>query len=100
MASRTTFSILASVLRQHTFHHGRRKILQFVLLLFEHHQQLIGLSLARGKTQELGDELRQANDKRDKGFLRKKTALKKIVANMTMGNDSALFLTSSVTPRG
>lgn len=44
--------------------------------------------LARGKTQELRDELRQANDKRDKGFTRKKTALKKIVANMTMGNDS------------
>lgn len=43
---------------------------------------------ARGKTQELRDELRGANDKRDKGFLRKKTALKKIVANMTMGNDS------------
>ncbi|ORY28285.1 vesicle-mediated transport-related protein [Naematelia encephala] len=46
----------------------------------------------RGKTQELRDELRQANDKRDKGFQRKKTALKKIVANMTMGNDmSPLF---------
>ncbi|WVR05327.1 hypothetical protein IAU60_002341 [Kwoniella sp. DSM 27419] len=46
----------------------------------------------RGKVQELRDELRGANDKRDKGFLRKKTALKKIVANMTMGNDmSPLF---------
>ncbi|KAK1924965.1 vesicle-mediated transport-related protein [Papiliotrema laurentii] len=46
----------------------------------------------RGKTQELRDELRQSNDKRDKGYLRKKTALKKIVANMTMGNDmSPLF---------
>ncbi|WVQ78541.1 hypothetical protein IAT38_000627 [Cryptococcus sp. DSM 104549] len=46
----------------------------------------------RGKTQELRDELRGAGDKRDKGFLRKKTALKKIVANMTMGNDmSPLF---------
>ncbi|WWC69307.1 uncharacterized protein I206_103245 [Kwoniella pini CBS 10737] len=46
----------------------------------------------RGKAQELRDELRGANDKRDKGFLRKKTALKKIVANMTMGNDmSPLF---------
>lgn len=32
--------------------------------------------------------MRQSNDKRDKGYLRKKTALKKIVANMTMGNDS------------
>ena len=48
--------------------------------------------LARGKTEELRDELRQSNDRRDKGFLRKKTALKKIVANMTMGNDSAYIL--------
>lgn len=38
--------------------------------------------------QELRDELRQSGDKRDKGFTRRKTALKKIVANMTMGNDS------------
>ena len=52
----------------------------------------LSLTRARGKTQELRDELRQANDKRDKGFLRKKTALKKIVANMTMGNDSELRL--------
>ncbi|WVQ71823.1 hypothetical protein IAR50_001365 [Cryptococcus sp. DSM 104548] len=41
----------------------------------------------RGKTAELRDELRASGDKRDKGFMRKKTALKKIVANMTMGND-------------
>ncbi|ODN83344.1 hypothetical protein L202_01504 [Cryptococcus amylolentus CBS 6039] len=46
----------------------------------------------RGKTSELRDELRASGDKRDKGFMRKKTALKKIVANMTMGNDmSPLF---------
>jgi vesicle coat complex subunit len=44
--------------------------------------------IARGKAQELRDELRQSGDKRDKGFIKKKTALKKIVANMTMGNDS------------
>lgn len=43
---------------------------------------------ARGKTQELRAELQQADIKKDKGFLRKKTALKKVVANMTMGNDS------------
>ena len=49
--------------------------------------------IARGKAQELRDELRQSGDKRDKGFIKKKTALKKIVANMTMGNDSA-FLAS------
>jgi hypothetical protein len=47
-------------------------------------------SIARGKAQELRDELRQSGDKRDKGFVRKKTALKKVVANMTMGNDSKL----------
>lgn len=45
---------------------------------------------ARGKTQELRAELQQADIKKDKGFLRKKTALKKVVANMTMGNDSEL----------
>ncbi|EIW69990.1 hypothetical protein TREMEDRAFT_38658 [Tremella mesenterica DSM 1558] len=46
----------------------------------------------RGKTQELRDELRQANDKRDKGYVKKKVVLKKVVANMTMGNDvSSLF---------
>jgi hypothetical protein len=42
---------------------------------------------ARGKTQELRTELQQA-DKKDKGFVKKKIALKKVVANMTMGNDS------------
>jgi hypothetical protein len=48
--------------------------------------------LARGKAQELRDELRQSGDKRDKGFVKKKTALKKIVANMTMGNDSTFSI--------
>ncbi|RSH79260.1 uncharacterized protein EHS24_001300 [Apiotrichum porosum] len=46
----------------------------------------------RGKIADLRDELRNSGDKKDKGFARKKTALKKIVANMTMGNDmSPLF---------
>jgi hypothetical protein len=48
--------------------------------------------VARGKAQELRDELRQSGDKRDKGFVKKKTALKKIVANMTMGNDSTFSI--------
>lgn len=48
-------------------------------------------STARGKVQELRDELRASGDRRDKGFVRKKTALKKVVANMTMGNDSKLW---------
>lgn len=42
--------------------------------------------------QELRDELRQSGDKRDKGYVRRKTVLKKIVANMTMGNDSMSHL--------
>ncbi|WOO85516.1 AP-2 complex subunit beta [Vanrija pseudolonga] len=46
----------------------------------------------RTKIQDLRDELRNSGDKKDKGYARKKTALKKIVANMTMGNDmSQLF---------
>jgi hypothetical protein len=44
-------------------------------------------SSARSKAQELRAEL-QVADKKDKGFAKKKTVLKKIVANMTMGNDS------------
>lgn len=44
----------------------------------------------RGKVQELRAELQ--DDKKDKGWVRKKTVLKKIIANATMGNDmSALF---------
>jgi vesicle coat complex subunit len=46
---------------------------------------------ARGKTQELRTELQQA-DKKDKGFAKKKIALKKVIANMTMGNDSKFRL--------
>lgn len=45
---------------------------------------------SRGKVQELRAELQ--TDKKDKGFQRKKNTLKKVVANMTMGNDmSPLF---------
>ncbi|CAG8433010.1 6312_t:CDS:2 [Ambispora gerdemannii] len=44
----------------------------------------------RGKIQELRTELN--SDKKDKQHTKKKTVLKKIVANMTMGNDmSSLF---------
>ncbi|KAI8359890.1 Clathrin/coatomer adaptor, adaptin-like protein, partial [Choanephora cucurbitarum] len=43
-----------------------------------------------GKIQELRAEL--TSEKRDQKHLRKKTVMKKIVANMTMGNDmSPLF---------
>ncbi|KAI8053449.1 putative beta-adaptin [Syncephalis plumigaleata] len=44
----------------------------------------------RGKVQELRNEL--VSDKRDSKYAKKKATLKRIVANMTMGNDmSALF---------
>lgn len=46
---------------------------------------------ARAKVTDLRDELRNAGDKRDKGFMKKKVALKKVVANMTMGNDSRCY---------
>ncbi|KAG5353950.1 hypothetical protein C0989_011438 [Termitomyces sp. Mn162] len=41
----------------------------------------------RGKIEELRAEL-QAAETKDRKFLKRKTALKKIVANITMGNDS------------
>ncbi|EPQ31190.1 uncharacterized protein PFL1_01378 [Pseudozyma flocculosa PF-1] len=45
----------------------------------------------RGKLQELRADL--STDKKDKGWVRKKTTLKKIIANATMGNDmSGLFM--------
>ncbi|KAG9125939.1 hypothetical protein FRC07_005517 [Ceratobasidium sp. 392] len=46
---------------------------------------------ARGKIQEFRNELKEAETK-DKKFVKRKVILKKIVANITMGNDmSALF---------
>ncbi|KAF8610088.1 Adaptor protein complex beta subunit [Ceratobasidium sp. AG-I] len=46
---------------------------------------------ARGKIQEFRNELKEAESK-DKKFVKRKVILKKIVANITMGNDmSALF---------
>lgn len=52
-------------------------------------EELTAVSVtARSKAQELRAEL-QVADKKDKGFSKKKIVLKKIVANMTMGNDSA-----------
>lgn len=46
---------------------------------------------ARGKVAELRAEL-QNNGKKDKGHAAKKTALKKIVANMTMSNNDMIAL--------
>jgi AP-2 complex subunit beta-1 len=46
----------------------------------------------RGKIQELRAELNGADGKNDPKFAKKKIAMKKVVANMTMGNDmSPLF---------
>ncbi|KAK0561203.1 hypothetical protein OC844_003332 [Tilletia horrida] len=46
----------------------------------------------RTKVQELKAELAAASEKKDKGWVRTKAALKRILANATMGNDmSALF---------
>ncbi|KXS21086.1 putative beta-adaptin [Gonapodya prolifera JEL478] len=49
----------------------------------------------RGKIQELRQEL--ATDKKDVKFTRKKTAMKKIVANMTMGNDMSPLFTDVIS---
>ncbi|KAG6889313.1 hypothetical protein C0995_001969 [Termitomyces sp. Mi166 len=49
----------------------------------------------RGKTEELRAEL-QAAESKDKKFLKRKTALKKIVANITMGNDMSPLFTDVV----
>jgi AP-2 complex subunit beta-1 len=43
---------------------------------------------ARGKIQEFKAELQEAAKGKDKKFIKRKTVLKKIVANITMGNDS------------
>ncbi|ORY83626.1 adaptin N terminal region-domain-containing protein [Protomyces lactucae-debilis] len=46
----------------------------------------------RGQVQELRAELSAASERKDKNYVRKRTVLKKIVANMTMNNDmSSLF---------
>jgi hypothetical protein len=42
----------------------------------------------RGKIQEFKAELQEAAKGKDKKFAKRKTVLKKIVANITMGNDS------------
>ncbi|KAI8456650.1 adaptin N terminal region-domain-containing protein [Phakopsora pachyrhizi] len=49
---------------------------------------------SRGKVQELRAELQ--TDKKDKGFQKRKNTLKKIVANMTMGNDMSSLFTDVV----
>lgn len=45
----------------------------------------------RGKIQEFKAELQEAEKGKDKKFAKRKTVLKKIVANITMGNDSMSF---------
>ena len=53
-------------------------------LLFAHPPQ--------GKVAELRLELTSTSGKKDKGFMTKKIALKKIVANMTMSNNDMVAL--------
>lgn len=67
------------------FSQSRHRVIRVQVLTFPHP------IAARGKVQELQVELQQA-DRKDKGYAKKKIALKKIVANMTMGNDSELGL--------
>lgn len=43
----------------------------------------------RGKIQEFKAELQDAAKGKDKKFAKRKVVLKKIVANITMGNDSS-----------
>lgn len=45
----------------------------------------------RGKIQEFKAELQEAERGKDKKFTKRKTVLKKIVANITMGNDSRSY---------
>ncbi|KAF9500909.1 Adaptor protein complex beta subunit [Pleurotus eryngii] len=49
----------------------------------------------RGKIEEFRTEL-QAAEAKDKKFVKRKTVLKKIVANITMGNDMSLLFTDVV----
>jgi len=48
----------------------------------------------RGKIQEFKAELQDAAKGKDKKFVKRKTVLKKIVANITMGNDSSCLILS------
>ncbi|KAK4498870.1 hypothetical protein PRZ48_009380 [Zasmidium cellare] len=51
---------------------------------------------ARGKVAELKVELNSSSGKKDKNFLGKKVALKKIVANMTMSNNDMVALFADI----
>ena len=46
----------------------------------------------QGKVAELRTELQQVGGKKEKGYLTKKIAMKKIVANMTMSNNDMVAL--------
>src|SRR5882762_1245372 len=59
------------------------------------HSSVVFMRLVQHQTQELRAEL-QAAETKDKKFTKRKTVLKKIVANITMGNDS-LYCPSSVS---
>lgn len=50
----------------------------------------------QGKVAELKLELNNSGGKKDKNFLSKKVALKKIVANMTMSNNDMVALFADI----
>ena len=56
------------------------------------HRSLLWNRAQQGKVAELRAELLQPATKKDKNFLGKKIALKKIVANMTMSNNDMVAL--------
>ncbi len=56
------------------------------------YKSLLFARSTQGKVAELRLELNAASGKKDKGYLNKKIALKKIVANMTMSNNDMVAL--------
>ena len=56
------------------------------------YRRLLFMNNAQGKVAELRAELNAPSGKKDKSYLGKKIALKKIVANMTMSNNDMVAL--------
>ena len=56
------------------------------------YRSLLFTCAPQGKVAELRLELNSSGGKKDKGFMTKKIALKKIVANMTMSNNDMVAL--------
>jgi len=56
------------------------------------YRSLLFARTPQGKVAELRLELQASGGKKDKGFVQKKIAMKKIVANMTMSNNDMVAL--------